>query len=44
MGSHTTNPTTGEVLEEWEVRPIAKRAHIERSGEILPAKREDRGR
>jgi DNA-binding winged helix-turn-helix (wHTH) protein len=42
MGSHTTNPTTGEVLEEWEVRPIAQRAHIERSGEILPAKREDR--
>jgi DNA-binding winged helix-turn-helix (wHTH) protein len=43
MGSHTTNPTTGEALEEWKVRPIAERAHIiGRAGEILPAKRKDR--
>src|ERR1700722_19188004 len=43
MGSRTTNPTTGEVLEEWKVRPVAERARIVgRAGEILRAKREDR--
>jgi DNA-binding winged helix-turn-helix (wHTH) protein len=43
MGSRTTNPTTGEVLEEWKVPPAAERARIVgRAGEILRAKREDR--
>src|ERR1700722_6283819 len=43
MGSRTTNPTTGEILEELKVRPVAERARIvERAGEILGAKREDR--
>jgi DNA-binding winged helix-turn-helix (wHTH) protein len=39
----TTNPTTGELLEELKVRPVAEPARIvERAGEILGAKREDR--
>jgi len=43
MGSRTTNPTPGEVLEELKVRPVAERARIVgRAGEILRAKREDR--
>ena len=43
MGSRTTNPTPGEVLEELKVRPVAERARIVgRVGEILDAKREDR--
>jgi DNA-binding winged helix-turn-helix (wHTH) protein len=43
MGSRTTNPTTGEVLEESKVRPVAERARIVgRAPEILRAKREDR--
>ena len=43
MGSRITNPTTGEVLEELKVRPVAERARIVgRAGEILRAKREDR--
>src|ERR1700761_6067894 len=43
MGSLTTNPTTGEVLEEWKVSPVAERARIVgRAGEILRANREDR--
>ena len=43
MRSPTTNPTPGEVLEEFKVRPVAERARIVwRAGEILGAKREDR--
>jgi DNA-binding winged helix-turn-helix (wHTH) protein len=43
MGSRTTNPTTGEVLDQLKVRPVAERARIVgRAGEILRAKREDR--
>ena len=39
----TTNPTTGEILEELKVRPVAERARIVGgTGEILRAKREDR--
>src|ERR1700759_1593127 len=43
MGSRTTNPPPGEVLEELKVRPVAERARIVwRAGEILGAKREAR--
>ena len=43
MGSRTTNPTPGEVLEEFKVRPVAEQARIVGcTGEILRAKREDR--
>ena len=43
MGSRTTNPTTGDVREEWKIPPVAERAPIvRRAGEILRAKREDR--
>jgi hypothetical protein len=43
MDSRTTNPTTGEVLEELKVRPVAERARIVgRASEVLRAKREDR--
>ena len=43
MGSRTTNPTSGEILEQLQARPTAEPTRIVgRAGEILRAKRADR--